>query len=63
MLTDTTPDSLFWAKIFDLDFLELEDPFAIWSLLLLLVSKELAEVMMVDSANGERSRKRRGSRN
>ena len=31
MLTDTTPDSLFWARIFNIDFLELEDPLAIWS--------------------------------
>ena len=30
MLMDTTPDSLFWARIFDMDFFELEDPFAIW---------------------------------
>lgn len=30
MLMDTTPDSLFWARIFDMDFVELEDPFAIW---------------------------------
>jgi hypothetical protein len=30
MLMDTTPDSLFWARIFDMDFVELEDPFAMW---------------------------------
>ena len=31
MLTDTTPDSLFWVRVFNMDFLKLEDPFAIWS--------------------------------
>ena len=30
ILMDTTPDSLFWARMFDMDFVELEDPFAMW---------------------------------
>ena len=30
MLKDTTPDSLFWARIFDMDFVELDDPFSMW---------------------------------